>query len=125
MCEKQRLTPEELEKLESPAALAAMELLREKGWLYAQDAELNALFRGNEASPARATLKKVARFGGAFGKTKATLFLAALAGTVLALMFGPDVKIMSAELFVAIAVLGLAGSIILRQHPGYLNIPQK
>jgi hypothetical protein len=119
MTKLQAAEPAVLDELRTPASLRILMLLDENGWLTADAPAVESFFRDDKNHPARTLLMKEARFGGAAGFLQVGVLLAF---AILALLQVSLERHMSPALFVLWAVLGVTAALIVRQHPGFLEL---
>jgi hypothetical protein len=110
-------TKEQLSQLREPAALAALETLKQNGWLAVDARSLDRVFAAEPSHPAKAALEEEARNGGAF----ALLQFAVLIGfTACAILLSSVAKNLTPTLFVEWGALGVCAGLLVRRYPGRL-----
>ena len=108
-------SPDQLAILRDPAALAALEVVKQAGWLAADAQSLEQFFKGDTAHPAKASLEADARNGGKF----AALQIAVLFGfTILAILISSFQQTLSPTVFVLWGALGVCAGLLVAKYPG-------
>lgn len=119
MC-KLKTTPasqEQLALLRAPAALAAIEVLKETGWFAADAQSLEKFFSAEPNHPAKQSLEEDARNGGLFALFQIAVLLGFGAMALLLTAFQPQ---LSPMVFVLWAVLGVGAGLLVAKYPGRL-----
>lgn len=116
MCKKlEAASQAQLTTLRDPAALAALEVVKQAGWLAADAQTLEQFFKADPSHPAKASLDTEARNGGKF----AALQIAVLLGfTILAILITSFQKTLSPTVFVLWGALGVCAGILVAKYPG-------
>jgi hypothetical protein len=109
-------TKEQLSQLREPAALAALETLKQNGWLAVDARSLDRAFAAEPTHPAKVALEEEARNGGAF----ALLQFAVLIGFTAIAIFMSSVAKLTPTLFVEWGALGVCAGLLVRRYPGRL-----
>jgi hypothetical protein len=116
---KKIATADELARLKTPDAQAALAILHSQGWLTANTPTVTAFFQNEPDHPAAKPLLEDAKYGGAGGVlTAILLFVFALA----ALIQVSVAHKMSLSVFVLWGALGVATALLVRQHPGFRTL---
>jgi hypothetical protein len=110
-------TKEQLSQLRDPAALAAIEVIKQNGWLAIDAKSLERAFAADPGHPAKSSLEEEARNGGAFALLQ---FSVLLAFTALAILLSSFQKNLSPTVFVLWGALGVCSGLLVRRYPGRL-----
>lgn len=114
-------TPEQLEQLRDPAAVAAFEQARKNGWLTVGEDSLASYFGQDVEHPVRKMLEADAEMGGDVGMLQFVIllmfFLLAFGVSVLSATIPPVVFVMWCAIGVAAALLGKKHSRLLFKAP--------
>jgi len=107
----------QLDQLRDPAALAAIEVLKQTGWFAADAQSLDKFFQADPGHPAKLALEDEARNGGQF----ALFQFAVLFGFgALAVLISAHQKTLSPMIFVLWGVLGVSVGLLVAKYPGRL-----
>lgn len=115
MCQIQPATQEQLNKLRNPDALAALEVIKQTGWLAADVKSLDKFFSEEPAHPARESLVEEARNGGQLALIQ---FAVLFAFTALAVLISSHQSTLSPYVFVLWGSLGVCAGLLAARYPG-------
>jgi hypothetical protein len=119
MTTKKIATADELTRLDTPDAQAALAILHAQGWLTADVPTVKAFFKNDPDHPATAVLLQDAEFGGTAGILTAVLILVF---AIAALIQVSVAHKMSLSVFVLWGALGVATALLVKQHPGFRKL---
>ncbi|MBK3780044.1 hypothetical protein G3A43_07225 [Paraburkholderia aspalathi] len=119
MTTKKIATADELTRLETPDAQAALAILHQQGWLTADAPTVKAFFKDDPDHPASAVLLKEAEFGGLAGILQAILIFVFALGALIQVSVAHK---MSLSVFVLWGALGVTTALLVRQHPGFRKL---
>jgi hypothetical protein len=108
---------EQLSQLRDPAALAAIEVIKQNGWLAIDAKTLDRFFSAEPGHQAKAALEEEARNGGAFALLQFAVLLGFTALAILLSSFQPN---LSPTVFVLWGALGVCAGLLVRRYPGRL-----
>lgn len=118
MCKKlEAASLAQLATLREPAALAALDVVKQAGWLAADAQSLEQFFKADPGHPAKFALEDEARNGGRF----AVLQIAVLCGfTILAILISSFEQTLSPTVFAMWGALGVCAGLLVAKYPGRL-----
>lgn len=118
MCKKlEAASQDQLSTLRDPAALAAIEVLKQTGWFAADAQSLEQFFKADPTHPAKVALEDEARNGG----QHAVLQVAVLLGfTAAAIAMSSVQRTLSPTVFVLWGALGVCAGLLAAKYPGRL-----
>jgi hypothetical protein len=116
MCKKlDAASQDQLSTLRDPAALAAIEVLKQTGWFAADAQSLEQFFKADPSHPAKVALDEEARNGG----QHAVLQVAVLLGfTAIAIFMSSVQRTLSPTVFVLWGALGVCAGLLAAKYPG-------
>lgn len=115
MCQIKPATQEQLSKLRNPDALAALDVLKQTGWLAADVQSLDKFFSADPGHPAKEGLLEEARNGGQLALIQfAVLFVF----TALAVLISSHQSTLSPYVFVLWGSLGVCAGLLTARYPG-------
>lgn len=119
MTTKKIATSDELARLKTPDAQAALGLLHSQGWLTADVPSVNAFFQNEPTHPAATQLLAEAQYGGVAGVLTAILLFVFALGALIQVSIAHR---MNLSVFVLWGALGVATALLVRQHPGFRTL---
>lgn len=115
MCKTKPATTEQLNALRDPAALAALDVLKQTGWLAADAQSLEKFFAAEPSHAAKSALIEEARNGGQL----ALIQFAVLFGfTALAVPISAAQQTLTPMVFVLWGALGVCAGLLTAKYPG-------
>lgn len=123
MCKKlEAASQDQLATLRDPAALAAIEVLKQTGWFAADAQSLAQFFKAEPSHPAKAALDNEARNGGQLAVLQ---FAVLLAFTAVAIFISSVQRTLSPTVFVLWGALGVCAGLLAAKYPGRLSGKRK
>lgn len=108
---------DQLNALRDPAALAAIDVLKQAGWFAADVQSLDKFFQAEPGHPAKAALEDEARNGGQHALLQ---FAILLAFTASAIVVSSLQRTLSPTVFVLWGSLGVCAGLLAAKYPGRL-----
>ena len=115
MCQIKPATQEQLNTLRTPDALAALEVLKQTGWLAADVQSLDKFFSDDRSHPAKESLLEEARNGGQLALIQ---FAVLFSFTALAVIISSHQSTLTPYVFVLWGSLGVCAGLLAASYPG-------